>query len=109
MAVWIAEHDNGWITAVIENLDGTYSASAAPTKEQAAIDYLKDDPEHARIAAEYALKRKTGHQCSERCSGWTRHRDTRVLTRGNILPKPVALQVSRSQSSRRSRHVGCTR
>jgi hypothetical protein len=73
VGVWIATHDNGWMTVVIENTDGTYSACAAPTNEEAAIDYLEDCPEHARIAAEYALKQKTGHECSEQCSGWTYH------------------------------------
>ena len=72
-AVWIATHHNGWITTAAENADGTYSAWAAPIDSTPTVDYLEDGAAHARIAAEYALTRKTGHQCSEQCSGWTVH------------------------------------
>ena len=74
LAIWTATHDNGWTTTAAENADGTYSAWAAPADWSVVLrDYLEDSPEHARIAAEYALKQKTGHECSEQCSGWTYH------------------------------------
>jgi len=73
LGVWTATHHNGWITTAAENPDGTYSAWAAPEGQTVPADYLEDGPEHARIAAEYALRQKTGHQCSDQCSGWTFH------------------------------------
>jgi hypothetical protein len=94
LPVWRATHDNGWITTAAENADGTYSAWAAPADGSIALDYLEDGPEHARIAAEYALKRKTGHRCPAECSGWrARHRDAGPLTRG--------LQAAREPDGRR--------
>lgn len=74
LAVWTAAHDNGWTTNALENLDGTFSAWAAPDPATVAIDYIEDGPEHAKIAAEYALRQKTGHtRCSAGCSGWQLH------------------------------------
>ena len=69
LAAWTAMHDNGWMTAVVENPNGTYSAWAAPNADVVSVDYMEDTPEHARIAALFALKRKSGHaECSPRCS-----------------------------------------
>jgi hypothetical protein len=77
LAVWTATHDNGWETTVSENVDHTFSAWAAPFTGPVRIDYVEDGPENAMRAAEFALRRKTGHdQCSRVCSGWTRHSHT---------------------------------
>ena len=66
--VWEARHDNGWITLVIEQPDGTFIAWAG-TGDAIGVDYVEDSPEFARAAALFALKRKSGHAaCSERCS-----------------------------------------
>jgi len=63
-----ARHDNGWITLVMEQPDGTLVAWAGPA-ETVGVDYVEDTPEHARAAAMFALKRKSGHaECSPRCS-----------------------------------------
>lgn len=74
LAAWTALHDNGWITAVVENPNGTYSAWAAPNADVVSVDYMEDTPEHAQIAALFALRRKSGHaECSPQCSGWEMH------------------------------------
>jgi len=68
LVVWEARHDNGWITLVIEQPDGTFIAWAG-TGDGIGVDYVEDSPEFARAAALFALKRKSGHAaCSERCS-----------------------------------------
>jgi hypothetical protein len=54
VSVWSADHDNGWTTTVSENPDGTSAAWAAPRNTTMAVDYIEDEPEHARIAPEYA-------------------------------------------------------
>lgn len=48
----------GWTVA--------YAASAAPDSGPLRVAYVEDGPKHARIAAEFALKEKTGHA---RCTG----------------------------------------
>jgi hypothetical protein len=70
LVVWEARHDNGWITIVMEQPDGTFVAWAG-LGETVGVDYVEDTPEHAQAAAMFALKRKCGHaQCSIRCSAF---------------------------------------
>src|SRR5215204_1232825 len=71
MAVWTAAHDNGWLTSVVENPDGTFAAWAAPDGESAGIYTVQPDVESGRAAAETALRRHTHHECcSDACSAW---------------------------------------
>src|SRR5687768_12017167 len=73
LLVWKARHDNGWISVVMEQPDGTFIAWAGQG-EAIGIDYLEDGPEHAQAAALFALNRKSGHAtCSPRCSNWEMH------------------------------------
>jgi hypothetical protein len=74
LAYWAAHHDNGWVTNVLENPDGTYSAWASLESTLASVDYIEIDVESAMRAAEFALRRKSGHVlCSEACTAWTVH------------------------------------
>jgi hypothetical protein len=74
LAYWSAHHDNGWVTNVLENPDGTYCAWAAPDSALASVDYIEVDARTAMHAAEYALRTKSGHQtCSSACSEWEMH------------------------------------
>ena len=71
MAVWTAAHDNGWVTSVVENPDGSFAAWAAPDGEGAGIYTIQADVDSAKAAAEAALQRHTGHDgCSDVCSLW---------------------------------------
>ena len=60
LVLWEARHDNGWITIVMEQPDGTFVAWAG-LEETVGLDYVEDSPEHAQAAAMFALKRKSGH------------------------------------------------
>ena len=83
LAVWEARHDNGWITAVLEQPDGTFVAWAGPT-EAIGVDYVEDSPEFARAAALFALKRKSGHAaCSPACSDFEMRTQTMLVTPRN--------------------------
>jgi isocitrate/isopropylmalate dehydrogenase len=73
VVVWMAHHDNGWTTTVRENVDGTFSAAAEAPDETMVADYVEGSPEIGKAAAEYALKRKSGHVCSPRWSPWSSH------------------------------------
>ena len=71
MAVWTAAHDNGWVTSVVENPDGTFAAWAAPDGENAGVYTIEPDVDRGKTAAEAALERHTGHDgCSNGCSLW---------------------------------------
>ena len=43
MAVWTAAHDNGWVTSVVENPDGSFAAWAAPDGEGAGVYTIQPD------------------------------------------------------------------
>jgi len=74
LVAWTAQHDNGWVTTVLETPSGSFSAWVAREGEASSVDYAEDGPEHAKRAAEAALKIRTGHaECSNQCSGWTLH------------------------------------
>jgi hypothetical protein len=71
MAVWTAAHDNGWVTSVVENPDGSFAAWAAPDGEGAGVYTIQPDVDSGKTAAEAALQRHTAHDgCSEHCSLW---------------------------------------
>ena len=71
MAVWTAAHDNGWVTSVVENPDGSFAAWAAPDGESAGVYTIQPDVDSGQAAAEAALQRHTGHDgCSDGCSLW---------------------------------------
>ena len=95
LTAWTARHDNGWTTYACERPDGVFSAGAAPTGENGArLEYVEDGPEHAKLAAEFDLKQKTGHeQCSAGCSGWQVH------------THEVDVWDERSTDNRRSKHA----
>ena len=70
LAVWSAQHDNGWSTAVIERRDRTFAAAAGPG-DTLAVANFHDTVHDACAAAKSALQRRTGHAvCSPRCSEW---------------------------------------
>jgi hypothetical protein len=75
LAVWNADHDNGWTTVVTEMIDGTFHASAAPTGSRGCLtQYIEMDEPSAKAAAAFALAEKTGHrECSKACTGWKVH------------------------------------
>jgi regulation of enolase protein 1 (concanavalin A-like superfamily) len=74
LAAWTAYHDNGWVATVLETPSGSFSAWLAREGEALSVDYADEGPENAKIAAEVALRAKTGHlTCSDKCSGWQLH------------------------------------
>jgi hypothetical protein len=75
LAVWTNLHDNGWMTTAVESPDGTFFAWATPDETlRVVVDYIEDGAENAMRAAEFALRRKSGHTtCSTRCTGWLLH------------------------------------
>ena len=82
LVVWEARHDNGWITLVMEQPDGTFVAWAG-LGHTIGVDYVEDSPEHAQAAATFALKRKSGHaECSPRCSEPEMRTHTMLVTPG---------------------------
>ena len=71
MAVWTARHDNGWVTSVVENPNGSFAAWAAPDGEGGGVYSIVDEAEDGKTAAAASLARETGHNgCSLRCTGW---------------------------------------
>ena len=66
MAVWTAAHDNGWVTSVVENPDGTFAAWAAPDGESAGVYTIQPDVDQregggrSRAAAAYRTRRMLG-------------------------------------------------
>jgi len=70
---WQQAHENGWITHVAQQSDGTFIAWAAPAGTlPLAIDYVEDCLEYAQAAAEFALRRQTAHvSCAGGCPGWS--------------------------------------
>ena len=73
VVLWRAQHDNGWSTYATERpLEGTFGVGIAPEgASQVFLQHSEDDAERAKIAADFLLKQKTGHdRCSAGCSGW---------------------------------------
>jgi hypothetical protein len=80
LALWEACHDNGWITIVMEQPDGTFVAWAGQG-DAIGVDYVEDGPDFARAAALFALKRKSGHdRCSARCTDFEMRTHTMLVT-----------------------------
>lgn len=71
LSAWESVHDNGWITSVVQNRDGTFSTWAVPEGGPVVVNGIEDCLEKATEAALTELSRRTGHAaCSPRCSGW---------------------------------------
>ena len=69
--LWVSEHNNGWEAWVAQLGDGTFTAWACPTKENAVATYLEDTFERACAAAHFDLVRLTGHEeCGPGCGSW---------------------------------------
>lgn len=72
MAVWTAHHDNGWVTSVVENPNGSFAAWAAPDGEGGGVYSIVDEAEDGKKTAAASLVRETGHTgCSRRCTRWS--------------------------------------
>jgi hypothetical protein len=72
MAVWTARHDNGWVTSVVENPNGSFAAWAAPDGEGGGVYSIVEEAEDGKKAAAASLVRETGHAtCSRRCAEWS--------------------------------------
>ena len=72
MAVWTARHDNGWVTSVVENPNGSFAAWAAPDGQGGGVYSIVEEVEDGKKAAATSLVRETGHtSCSRRCAGWS--------------------------------------
>jgi hypothetical protein len=72
MTVWTARHDNGWVTSVVENPNGSFAAWAAPDGEGGRVYSIVEEAEDGKTAAAASLVRETGHtSCSRRCAGWS--------------------------------------
>lgn len=72
LRVWQQLHSNGWITQVVELPDATFAAWAAPARTAPiCLEYIEDCLEHAQAAAEFSLRRDSGHpHCSASCGRW---------------------------------------
>jgi hypothetical protein len=72
MAVWTARHDNGWVTSVVENPNGSFAAWAAPDGEGGGVYSIVDAADDGKKAATASLRRDAGHtDCSGNCTGWS--------------------------------------
>ena len=72
MAVWTASHDNGWVTSVVENPNGSFAAWAAPDGQGGGVYSILDEAEEGKQAATASLRRNAGHtDCTGRCTGWS--------------------------------------
>jgi hypothetical protein len=71
MAVWTARHDNGWLTSVVENPNGSFAAWAAPEGESGGVYSIQEEAEAGKEAAAASLRRESDHtECSDACSAW---------------------------------------
>jgi hypothetical protein len=103
MAVWTARHDNGWVTSVVENPNGSFAAWAAPDGEGGGVYSIVDEAEDGKKAAAASLVRATGHRaCSRRCTGWSL-RTYAVFDRrpGVGRPRTAAVNDRRKQATPR--------
>lgn len=72
LAVFIAHHDNGWDTHVIETAGGDFMAWAAPAGAHGLTRYVEFDVDAAMASAATHLAQMTGHaRCSAECTAWT--------------------------------------
>ncbi len=71
LAVFIAHHDNGWDTHVVETTGGDFMAWAAPAGVSGLTRYVEFDLEAAKASAAAHLAQTSGHAtCSGRCTTW---------------------------------------
>ena len=69
--LWVSAHDNGWEAWIAQHHDGTFTAWACPTAQNAVATYIEDSFEDACAAALFDLQRLSDHDaCSHRCSSW---------------------------------------
>ena len=112
MAVWTATHDNGWLTSVVENPDGTFAAWAAPDGECAGVYIVTPDVAAGKMSAEGALRRHTGHDgCSDACSTWQlrsyavfdrRRNESRASVRAAVAARRASTRESRVVPKRKA-------
>lgn len=99
MAVWTARHDNGWVTSVVENPNGSFAAWAAPDGAGGGVYSIVEEAEDGKKAAAASLVRETGHtSCSRRCAGWSL-RTYAVFDRRSA--KSAVMKVRRPAAARR--------
>jgi hypothetical protein len=55
--LWISTHDNGWEAWVAQHVDGTFTAWAWRSTENAVATYIEDSFEHGCAAARFDLGR----------------------------------------------------
>jgi hypothetical protein len=64
-------HVASWRRAVTAHR--VIAGASPPEADPIVLDYIEDCERHARAAADFALRKKTGHtDCSPTCSGWHR-------------------------------------
>jgi hypothetical protein len=104
MAVWTARHDNGWVTSVVENPNGSFAAWAALDGEGGGVYSIVEEAEDGKKAAAASLVRETGHTgCSRRCTVWSL-RTYAVFDRRPSVDRPAqssAVKDRRKASTRR--------
>ena len=70
LVVWEAHHEDGWMTVVAEQVNGTFMAELR-RDGAATFSVVVVTIEEARAASLSALERTTGHAvCTPDCSGW---------------------------------------
>jgi hypothetical protein len=73
LAVFIAHHDNGWDTHVVETAGGDFMAWAAPAGAPGLTRYVEFDLGAAKASAAAHLAQTSGHvRCSAECGAWER-------------------------------------
>ncbi len=71
LALFVAHHDNGWDTHVVETTAGDFMAWAAPAGTHGLTRYVEFDIQAAKAAAAAHLAQTSGHErCSAVCTAW---------------------------------------
>jgi hypothetical protein len=105
MAVWTASHDNGWVTSVVENPNGSFAAWAAPDGQGVGVYSILDDAEEGKKAATGSLRRDAGHSaCSGRCTGWSL-RTCAVFDRRPGVGRPATAALDERRQQARARRI----
>lgn len=80
LAVFIAHHDNGWETHVVETVGGDFMAWAAPAGVHGLTRYVEFDLDAAKASAAAHLAQTSGHaRCSAECTAWEQELVTRPM------------------------------
>ena len=96
MAVWTAGHDNGWVTSVVENPNGSFAAWAAPDGQGGGVYSILDEAEEGKRAATASLRRDAGHTDCH----WSLHR---LVAEDLRRVRPPARRGSAREDSRHRR------